>query len=105
MSVLTVTKENFQKEVKESSAPVLIDFFAVWCGPCSMISPVIDQLSEEVKGVKVCKINVDEQPDLASAFQVASIPTLVLVKNGEVVQKLVGVRPKEEIKKIMEQAL
>lgn len=105
MSVLAVTKENFQKEVKESSIPVLVDFFAVWCGPCGMLGPVIDQLAEEVKGVKVCKVNVDEQPELASAFQVASIPTMVLVKNGEVVQKLVGVRPKEEIKKMMEQAL
>lgn len=105
MSVLTVTKENFQQEVMESGVPVLIDFFAVWCGPCNMLSPVIDQLAGEVKGVKVCKINVDEQPELAAAFQVASIPTLVLVKNGTILQKVVGVRPKDEVKKMMEDAL
>ena len=105
MAVLTVTKDNYQKEVIESKTPVLIDFFAVWCGPCSMVSPVIDQLSNEVPGVKVCKIDVDENPELAVAYQVASIPTLALVKNGELVQKVVGVRPKEEIQALMESVL
>ena len=101
MAVVTITTENFAQEVLHSDKPVLLDFWASWCGPCRMLSPIVDEVAEERTDVKVGKVNVDEQPDLASAFQVASIPTLVLVKNGEVVQKLVGVRPKEEIKKIM----
>lgn len=97
MSILQITKENFQAEVMKSPIPVLIDFFAVWCTPCSMISPVIDQLAEEVKDVKICKVNVDEQPDIAAAFQVTGIPSLVLMKDGKIVKKVSGVRPKEEI--------
>ncbi|MBQ1352128.1 MAG: thioredoxin [Oscillospiraceae bacterium] len=104
MSVLQITAENFQSEVIKSPTPVLIDFFAVWCGPCSMISPVIDQLAEEVKDIKFCKVNVDEQPDIAAAFQIASIPSLVLMKDGKVVQKAVGVRPKAQILEMLDEA-
>ena len=94
MSVVQVTKENFHEEVLNSAKPVLIDFWASWCAPCRMLSPVVDQISEETDRVKVCKVNVDEQPDLASQFQVMSIPTLVVMKDGKVVRQSVGVRPK-----------
>ncbi len=102
MSALNINKENFQKEVMESEQPVLLDFWAPWCGPCRMVSPVIDQVAVEVKGVKVGKINVDEQPELAGQFGVMSIPTLVVMKNGKVVESVVGVRPKDQIIKMLE---
>jgi len=97
MSVLTITKENFQKEVIESEKPVLLDFWASWCGPCRMVSPLVDEIAEETDAVKVGKINVDEQPELAGAFQVMSIPTLVVMKDGKVANKAVGARPKQQI--------
>lgn len=97
MSVLTITSENFQKEVMESEQPVLLDFWAAWCGPCRMVSPIVDEIAEERKDIKVGKINVDEQPELASAFQVMSIPTLVVIKNGQVVNRAVGAQPKNQI--------
>ena len=97
MSVLTITKENFQKEVMESDKPVLLDFWASWCGPCRMVSPLVDEIAEETPTVKVGKINVDEQRELAASFNVMSIPTLVVVKNGQVVNKAIGARPKGQI--------
>ena len=97
MSVITVTHENFQKEVVESTQTVLLDFWASWCGPCRMVSPVIDEIAEEMPEVKVGKINVDEERGLASAFQVMSIPTIVVMKNGKITAQAVGARPKNQI--------
>ncbi len=97
MSVLTITKENFENEVLKSEKPVLLDFFAVWCGPCRILSPIIDEIAEEHPEIKVGKINVDEQPELASEFEVMSIPTVVVIKNGEVTNKAMGARPKAQI--------
>lgn len=101
MSVVTLTKENFSSEVLKSDKPVLIDFWAAWCGPCRMVSPVIDEIAGEVKDAKVGKINVDEQPQLAAQFGVMSIPTIVVMKDGKVVKQAVGVRPKSEILKML----
>jgi len=97
MSVVTLTRDNFQSEVMKSDKPVLIDFWASWCGPCRMVSPVIDEIAGEVSHVKVGKVNVDEQPQLAAQFGVMSIPTLVVIRDGKVVNQTVGVRPKTEI--------
>jgi thioredoxin 1 len=98
MSVLTITKENFEDEVLRSDKPVLIDFWAEWCGPCKMLSPIVDQIAGEViQTAKVGKVNVDEQPELASQFKVMSIPTLVMIKDGKPVATSVGVKPKDEI--------
>ena len=99
MSVLNVTSENYESEVLKSEKTVLIDFYADWCGPCKMMSPVIDEIAEEMKEtVKVGKINVDENQDLAMEYGVMSIPTIVILKNGEVQKTFVGVTDKEEIK-------
>ena len=98
MAVITVTKENYDEEVIKSPVPVLLDFWATWCGPCRMLSPIVDEIANEVEGkAKVGKINVDEQPDLAQQFGIMSIPTLVFMKNGEIVAKEVGVRSKQAI--------
>ena len=97
MSVITITKENFKSEVLDSDKPVLIDFWASWCGPCRMMAPVIDAVAEERKDVKVGKINIDEETELAAAFKIMSIPTIMLVDRGEVVNGAVGVRPKSDI--------
>lgn len=97
MSVVTITNENFEAEVLNSDKPVLVDFWAVWCGPCQMLSPVVDQIAEENPAVKVGKINVDEQPELAMKFGVMSIPTLISFREGKVINKSVGVISKEEI--------
>lgn len=97
MSVITVTKENFQSEVLESDKTVLIDFWAEWCGPCRMLSPVVDEIANEQTDVKVCKVNVDNEPELATQFGVMSIPTLVVIKDGKVVNQSVGVQPKDNI--------
>lgn len=97
MSVLHITKENFNAEVVNSDRPVLVDFWATWCGPCRMVSPLVDEIANEHPEIKVCKINVDEQPELAAQFQVMSIPTLMVVKNGQITQRVVGARPKAQI--------
>lgn len=97
MSVRTITKDNFQREVMESTQPVLLDFWASWCGPCSMVSPIVDEIAEETSGVKVGKVNVDEQPELAAQFQVMSIPTLVVMKDGKIANQAVGARSKAQI--------
>ena len=94
MSVITITKENFAAEVLNSDKPVLLDFWASWCGPCRMLSPIVDQVADERPDVKVGKVNVDEQPDLAGQFGVMSIPTLLVFKNGKLVNQSVGSRPK-----------
>ncbi|MBE7016334.1 MAG: thioredoxin [Ruminococcaceae bacterium] len=96
MSVLSINKENFEL-VKNSEKPVLLDFFAEWCGPCRMVSPIVDEIAEERLDIMVGKINVDEEPELAAAFGVSSIPMLAVVKNGEVVNTSVGARPKQQI--------
>ncbi len=101
MSVIKVTKDNFKDEVMSSDKPVLIDFWASWCGPCKMLSPVVDEIAEENNGFKVCKINVDENPELASEYKVASIPTLIVFKNGKLINTSVGVRSKEDILKMV----
>ena len=97
MSVITITSENFETEVLQSDKTVLVDFWASWCGPCKMLSPVVDQIAEEMPEIKVGKINVDEQPDLAQQFRVMSIPTLLVFKNGTVAATSIGVRPKQDI--------
>ena len=100
---LDITKDNFQKEVIDSEVPVLLDFWAPWCGPCRMVSPVVDELAEEVSGqAKVGKVNVDEQQELAAQFRVMSIPTLAVLKNGKLTALEVGARDKESIKKLLD---
>ena len=97
MSAITINKANFQEEVLNSDKPVLLDFWAPWCGPCRMVAPIVEEIAEERSDIKVGKINVDEEQDLAMQFGVISIPTLVVVKNGEVVNQAVGARPKNQI--------
>lgn len=98
MTELNITKSNFETEVMNSDKPVLIDFWAPWCGPCRMLSPTISEIAEEHGDkVKVCKVNVDEQGELASFFGVMSIPTLVVIKEGKIVNSVTGVRPKDQI--------
>ena len=97
MSVIKVSNENFNSEVISSDKPVLIDFYADWCGPCKMLSPVVDKLAEEHSEFKVVKINVDENPDLAGSYQVMSIPTLVVIENGKEVNRSMGLQSKQDI--------
>ena len=103
MAVMTITKENFEKEVLDSREPVLLDFWASWCGPCRMVSPIVDEIAEEVTDKIVGKVNVDEQPELAERFGVMSIPTLVVMKNGKIAQQAVGARPKSDILAMLEE--
>ena len=99
--ITNVTKENFDKEVMHAEGTVLIDFWAAWCGPCRMIDPAVEKIAEEHPEVKVCKINIDDEQELAIKYGVMSIPTLMVVKNGEIVNTAVGLRPKEEIEALL----
>lgn len=97
MSIVRVTKKNYMVEILESEQPVLLDFWADWCGPCQMITPIISQIAEERPDIKVCKVNVDAEPELAEEFMVTNIPALFLIKEGEVIGQMIGARPKEQI--------
>ena len=97
MAALKITKENFQTEVLEAKETVLVDFWASWCGPCKMIGPVIDQIADERSDIKVGKVDVDDQPELAAQFKVMSIPTLMVFKDGKVVNQSMGAKPKDAI--------
>ena len=101
MSAININKNNFQNEIMDSEKTVLLDFWAPWCAPCRMVVPVIEEIAGERPDIKVGKINVDEQPELASEFGVMSIPTLVVMKNGKIVQRVSGARPKEAILEII----
>jgi thioredoxin 1 len=103
MTPIEITKDNFQHEVMESDVPVLLDLWAAWCGPCRLVAPVVEELASEYAGrLKVGKIDVDEQPELQETFQALSIPTLVVVKDGQVVAKAVGARPKAALAAALE---
>ena len=97
MSAININKNNFQSEVMNSEQPVLLDFWAPWCGPCRMVAPIVEEIARERKDIKVGKVNVDEQPELASRFGVMSIPTLVVMKDGKIVNQAMGARPKNAI--------
>lgn len=101
MSVLHITKENFEAEVLNSDKPVLVDFFATWCGPCRMVGPIIEEIAEENEHIVVGKIDVDAQPELAAQFQVYSIPTLVVMQDGKIVSQSLGAKPKQDILKML----
>ena len=102
MAVLKITSENFEQEVLKAAQPVVIDFWASWCGPCKMFSPIVDEFAEENEGkVKVGKVNIDDEPDLASRFGVMSSPTAILFKTGQAVQSMVGVQPKAKLEEMV----
>lgn len=97
MSVLSVNKNSFVNEVIKSDKTVIVDFWASWCGPCKMLSPIVDEIAQEHPEIKVCKVNVDDEPELAQSFRIMSIPTLIVFKGGKAVSSSVGLRPKSEI--------
>lgn len=102
MSAIHITKDNFQKEILESTSTVLLDFWASWCGPCRMVSPIVDEIADEHPEITVGKINVDEESDLAASFKVMSIPSLFILKDGEIVNQAVGARTKQQILSMLE---
>ncbi len=103
MSEIALTDQNFEAEVLKSNVPVLVDFWAPWCGPCRMLAPMIDELAKEYDGrAKVCKLNTDENPEIASRFSISAIPALLFFKNGKLADQLTGVRPKPEVKSVLE---
>ena len=97
MSVINITRNNFQNEIINSDKPVLLDFWAPWCGPCRMVGPILEEIAGERSDIKIEKINVDEQPELASQFRVMSIPTLIVIKDGKIVNQSMGAKPKNAI--------
>ncbi len=102
MGYIEITKDNFEKNVLNSERPVLLDFWATWCGPCRMVAPIVEEIANEYDEIIVGKVNVDEQPELAGVFGISSIPTLVVVKEGKIATQAVGYRPKEDIIKLLE---
>ncbi|MBQ7415804.1 MAG: thioredoxin [Oscillospiraceae bacterium] len=97
MSAIKISQNNFNEEVLHSDKPVLLDFWASWCGPCRMVGPILDEIAEEREDIKVCKINVDEEPELANEFQIMSIPSLMVMVDGKIVNRAVGAKPKAQI--------
>ena len=97
MKVLHINNDNFQNEVLNSDKPVLLDFFASWCGPCRMVGPILDEIAQEREDIKVCKVNIDEQPELAHRYRIMTIPTLMVLKDGKIVEQSVGAMPKHQI--------
>ena len=97
MKALHINKDNFHKEVLNSDKPVLLDFFASWCGPCRMVAPILDEIAEEREDIKVCKVDIDVQPELASRYRIMSVPTLMVLRNGQVMEQSIGAKPKHQI--------
>ena len=104
MLAVKISKDNFENEVLKSEKPVLVDFFAEWCGPCRMLSPMVDEIAKEREDIKVVKVNVDDEPELAAAFSVVSIPSLFVVKNGKITKQSVGALPKAKILAMIDEA-
>ena len=101
MSVIHLTSDNFKEEVLESKVPVLVDFWATWCGPCQMVGPIVEELGEEVTDAKICEVDVDANPDLAREYRVMSIPTFLVFKDGQMVKRDMGAKPKEELLELL----